>query len=121
MVDPDDKGFIISSSVVATLPLEPPRKLTCTIDPEEAKSILAAEFARDPCFLDEVNELIVKGCFNEESLLFDYLFVAATRIAPGTNDKIVGFRLRDAQERALARLALNDEPSIGTGHQATET
>jgi hypothetical protein len=92
--------------------------LTTIIDPIAMKSILAAEFARDPSLLDEIQKLLVENPdIRQPSALFNYLFIAAGSETVGAIYPVVGFRLRNAQERLAALGALNRKEGISGLHQ----
>lgn len=81
--------------------------LQWTVDPEDVKALLAAEFERNPLLLDEIFQVLAKNeVFRKPGAVFRYLFIVTTSEAAGAIHPIVGFRLRNAQERRLAIAAL---------------
>ena len=94
--------------------------LRATIDLDEMKSILSAEFERNPALLDEVAKLLADDLrLGEPGALFNYLFIAAERMTAGTVHPVIGFRLRDPQERFAALAALDTKELIAAaGHGA---
>lgn len=94
------------------------KPLQAAIDPAEMRHVLEHAITFDPSLLDELLEIIGKEITpRKAAALFDYLFVPASRPADGTDNIVVGFRLRNADERLLARAALNGE-KLGEGVHA---
>lgn len=77
--------------------------LEAMIDADEARAMVSAELARDPGLLNELHEIFFdQKTRREPGALFNYLFVRADSVTGGANN-IVGFRLRNADERLAAR------------------
>jgi hypothetical protein len=80
--------------------------LVAAIDPKEALALLKQAVAAFPELGDEI-----LGFIGEEytaakaAALFDYIFVIANTEASRTDHPVVGYRLRNADERLLARAA----------------
>jgi len=91
--------------------------LAYTVSIEEMKKLLAAEFARDPLLLDEVHQLIIDNrIVGKPGALFRYLFIGTTSETEGTIYPVVGFRLRDSDERLAALAAFDAEKAIAPVH-----
>lgn len=82
-------------------------RLIATLDRAEVLAIVNDLFIRQPDVFAEINDLFWReGAPYEASTVFDYLFIVADGPASEAGYSIVGYRLRDANERHTARGAL---------------
>jgi hypothetical protein len=83
-------------------------KLCGVVDREEAKKVMLELFAQDPNLFTEVDNLFWReDAPYEVGGAFNYLFMVADGPALGAINPVIGFRLRDADERNAALLTLN--------------
>jgi hypothetical protein len=73
------------------------------LDRAELRNSLLGAFAREPELFAEVEKLFLsKNAPHEGRMAFDYLFVVCDDPTIGAGRPVIGFRLRDADERRVA-------------------
>jgi hypothetical protein len=83
-------------------------KLRGVVDREEAKKVMLGLFSQEPNLFTEVDNLFWReDAAYEASGVFNYLFVLADAPTLDTVHPVVGFRLRNADERNAALATLN--------------
>lgn len=76
------------------------KELPPYVNPDKVIACLIESFARTPGLLHELLDLAARKEFADKiSPFFHYLFVGSSRPALGADHEIVGYRLRDANER----------------------
>src|SRR5262245_12094221 len=92
-------------------------EISVSVDQNEVWRRVRELFLRDPDLAQEVFDLFFgKGARYEPAALGDYLFIDACAPAPGTDHQVVGFRLRDANERQVALATLKRKQMVGDRH-----
>ena len=100
----------------------PFKELKPLIDHDELLAVIVPLFAREPSLAKKLLEMANRETASEKiPTFFDYLFVAAPRCTSGADYKVVGYRLRDENERDstlraengdLADFDCHDDPSL---------
>lgn len=93
-------------------------QLSGAIDEDEANELLRSLLSTCPVeTINQVARLFIDGdAPYQASALFNHAFVISERQTCGTIDSVVGFRLRDADEFAMAIRALYLEKFISHSH-----
>jgi hypothetical protein len=87
------------------------------VDSGEALKLLKHAVALHPELADEILSLVGDEYTPAKAAaLFDYIFVIADCETDGTNYPVLGFRLRNADERLLARRAFDLNKGIEGVH-----
>jgi hypothetical protein len=95
-------------------------ELSIGIEQEAVWACIRDLFVSDPNLAQEVFDLFFgQSARYEPASLVDYLFIPASAPASGTEHQVVGFRLRNADERQAALPTLKRKQVVFDRHGAT--